>query len=315
MNALKDFLLLVRWKNLLFIALTQLLFFYGVAHPVLAGTQHLTRELNLLFWVLCISSVLIAAAGYIINDYFDLNIDLVNKPTRMVVDKGVSRRWAIFLHFVFSVTGILMGFYIGLQNGNWLIGIANTACVLVLWFYSTTFKKRLLVGNILISILTGWVVLVVYFFVVFHQPQNWFERIPVESLQKFLRLALLYSSFAFIITLVREVVKDIEDIEGDRKYGCRTMPIVWGTDFARVFAATWLVILLVLLLVVFFYILQFRMWVPAFYNLLMVLVPAAYCFYLLTKAKATTDYTYLSRWIKGVIFTGILSMLLFKIFG
>ena len=315
MNAIKDFLLLVRWKNLLFIALTQVLFFYGVAHQVLAGTQHITRELNILFWVLCISSVLIAAAGYIINDYFDLNIDLVNKPARMVVDKGISRRWAIFLHLVFSVAGILLGFYIGLENGNWLIGIANTACVFVLWFYSTSFKKRLLIGNILISVLTGWTVLVVYFFVVFHHPQNWFELIPVEMLQKFLRLAILYSSFAFIITLIREVVKDIEDVEGDRKYGCRTMPIVWGTDFSRIFAATWLVILLVLLLVVLFYILQFGMWIPAAYNLVMVVVPAFYCFYLLLKAKSTADYARLSSWIKAVIFTGILSMLLFKIFG
>jgi 4-hydroxybenzoate polyprenyltransferase len=315
MNALKDFFVLVRWKNLLFIALTQVLFYFGVATPVLENTQHITRELNILFWILCASSVLIAAAGYIINDYFDLNIDLVNKPTRMVVDKGISRRWAIFWHLIFSVAGILMGFYIGLQNGNWLIGIANTACVLVLWFYSTSFKKRLLIGNILISLLTGWTVMVVYFFVVFHQPQNWFERIPVDAMQKFLRLALLYGSFAFVITLVREVVKDIEDVEGDRKYGCRTMPIVWGTDFARIFASTWLVILLVLLLVVLFYVLQFGMWIAAVYNLLLIVVPAAYCFYLLSKAKTTPDYTRLSRWIKAVILTGILSMLLFKIFG
>ena len=291
MQPLADFLRLVRWPNLLFIALTQILFFFGVAEPVLEGTDYLTRELYLLFWVLCASSVLIAAAGYIINDYFDLNIDLVNKPGRMVVDKSISRRWAIFLHLVFSVAGILLGFYIGLQNGNWFIGFANTIVVFVLWFYSTSFKKRLLIGNILISLLTGWTVLIVYFFLIFHRADILNHPLPADLIQKLLRLALLYTAFAFIITLIREVVKDIEDIEGDRRYGCRTMPIVWGTDFARFFAGTWQVFLLALLLVVLFYILQFQMWVPALYNLLLVVVPAAHCLRLLIRARATADYT------------------------
>jgi 4-hydroxybenzoate polyprenyltransferase len=314
MQKLADFFKLIRWPNLLFIGLTQVLFFYCVAQPVLYGGLHMPREDSILFIILCISSVFIAAAGYVINDYFDLNIDLVNKPARMVVDRTISRRWAILFHLFFSVAGILMGFYIGLQNGNWIIGFANTLCVFLLWFYSTSFKKKLLSGNISISLLTAWVVFVVYLLTV-QQRIEVLQVINPGSQQKLLRLALLYSSFAFIITLIREVVKDIEDMEGDAKYGCKTMPIVWGVDFSKVFTTIWMVILISLLIVVMFYVLQFKMWLAASYVFVLIIVPSVYSLYFLMKAKTTADFATLSKWIKAIIFTGILSMIFFKIFG
>lgn len=314
MQKLADFFKLIRWPNLIFIALTQVLFFYCVVQPVMFGDLHMTREFHALFWVLCLSSVFIAAAGYVINDYFDLNIDLVNKPEKMVVDRGISRRWAIFFHMFFSFAGVLMGFYIGLQNGNWVIGFANMGCVFVLWFYSTTFKKRLLTGNILISLLTAWVVFVVYLLTL-HYSIDLMHPVQSGSHQKLLRLAILYSAFAFIITLIREVVKDVEDMDGDAKYGCKTMPIVWGVSFSKVFVSIWLVILLVLLLIVLIYILQFKMWVAVAYNLLLIIVPAAYVMSLLLRANKTADFTRLSKWIKAIIFTGIVSMILFKFFA
>lgn len=315
MNAMLGFLKLVRWPNLLFILLTQVLFFYGVVEPVLFNGIYMPREFRILFYLLCLASILIAAAGYIINDYFDLNIDLVNKPSRMVVDKTVSRRWAIFLHMFFSMSGILISFYIGLQSNNWFIGFANIVCVVVLWFYSTTFKKKLLSGNILISMLTAWTVLVVYFFAHNYMGGLFREQTTEATSHKLLRLALLYTSFAFIITLIREVVKDVEDMEGDRKYGCRTMPIVWGVEFSKVFVSIWMIILLALLLIVLFYILQFSMWVPAAYNFLLIIVPAAYALFLLMKSKTSLEFGRLSTWLKVVIFTGILSMIFFKFFG
>ena len=315
MKKFADFFKLIRWPNLVFIALTQVLFFFCVVQPTLYGSElHMPREDGSLFIILCLSSVFIAAAGYVINDYFDLNIDLVNKPSRMVVDRSISRRWAIFFHLFFSLAGILMGFYIGLQNGNWIIGFANILCVFLLWFYSTTFKKRLLIGNIIISLLTAWVVFVVYLLTV-HQQIDLMHLVHDGAKQKLLRLAILYSSFAFIITLIREVVKDIEDMDGDARYGCKTMPIVWGVEFSKVFATIWLLILLVLLLVVLFYVLQFGMWIAASYSLVLILLPVAYCMYLLFKANTTKDFARLSKWIKAVIFTGILSMILFKFFG
>ena len=121
-----------------------------------------------------------------------------------------------------------MGFYIGLENGNWFIGMAHTSVAILLWIYSTSFKKKLVIGNLLISLLTAWSLMVVYFYIVFNTDLADVSSSHVALLQKLFRIALLYTAFAFLITYIREIVKDMEDIEGDRKYGCHTMPIVWG---------------------------------------------------------------------------------------
>ncbi|WP_431216629.1 UbiA family prenyltransferase [Puia sp. P3] len=159
------FFRLVRWPNLVFIFLTQTLFYFRVLQPCFAtryvGHSH-WQLTPLLFYLLAASSVLIAAAGYIINDYFDLNIDRVNKPDKLVVDKIIKRRWTIIWHWILSGLGVLLGFYVSWKLRNPIVGLGNMGCVILLWFYSTTFKRRLLIGNVIISLLTAWVVLVLY---------------------------------------------------------------------------------------------------------------------------------------------------------
>jgi 4-hydroxybenzoate polyprenyltransferase len=259
--------------------------------------------------------VLIAAAGYIINDYFDLNIDTINKPDKLVVDHGISRRWAMFFHFIFSIAGILMGFYIGLENGNWLIGFANTGVAILLWIYSTSFKKRAVVGNTLIALLTSWTIMVIYFFVVFKEPIEEQSMLYTLAVQKLFRITLLYASFAFLVTFIREVIKDMEDIEGDRRYGCKTMPIIWGVSATKFIVSIFIVLLLALMFLALVYILQYKMFIPAAYHLICILIPAAYTFQLLQKANTSVDFGKISRWIKIVILFGILSMIFFRIFA
>jgi 4-hydroxybenzoate polyprenyltransferase len=315
MKPFLQFFQLIRWPNLLFIALTQYFFFFAIAEPVLSPVLFFNRESVILFYFLCFSSVLIAAAGYIINDYFDINIDIVNKPERLVVDNGISRRWAMFFHFIFSLAGILMGFYIGLENGNWFIGIAHTSVAILLWIYSTSFKKKAVVGNLLIALLTAWSLMVVYFYIVFNTGLSDLSSAHLELLQKLFRIALLYAAFAFIITYIREIVKDMEDVEGDRKYGCRTMPIVWGIQVSKIVATLSMVVLMALMLLALLYILQYNMWWPALYHTVCIIIPAAYTFYLLQKAQTGPDFSTVSRWIKIIMLAGILSMLLFKLFS
>src|ERR1017187_5104664 len=165
MKLLGAFFRLIRWPNLFFIALTQFLFYYCILLPSFHNAQSVEYG-NILqpvpFFLLCLSSVLIAAAGYIINDYFDLNIDRVNKPEKIVVEKLIKRRWTIVWHWVLSGIGVLLGFYVSWELRNIFVGLANLFCVLLLWFYSTTFKRKLLIGNILIALLTSWVILVLY---------------------------------------------------------------------------------------------------------------------------------------------------------
>jgi 4-hydroxybenzoate polyprenyltransferase len=135
-----------------------------------------------------------------------------------------------------------------------------------------------------------------------------------QVLSRIFKFAILYAGFAFILSLVREVVKDIEDMEGDASYKCRTMPIVWGVDVSKVFAGTWLVVLILSMAILQFYVLQYKWWWVVVYSVLFVILPLLYILRNLYRARAQEDFHELSGDIKLVMFTGILSMALFLIF-
>ncbi len=160
MNLFAAFFSLIRWLNLVFIALTQILFYYFIIPFVYRGVyvDNAPALSSLHFFLILIASVCIAAAGNIINDYFDLNIDLVNKPSKVIIEKYIKRRWAIVLHMLLSLTGFFLSFYVGYKINNFYIPFFNLLAIGSLWVYSTTLKKQLLVGNILISLLTTWVI-------------------------------------------------------------------------------------------------------------------------------------------------------------
>jgi 4-hydroxybenzoate polyprenyltransferase len=313
MKLISAFLRLIRWPNLVFIALTQCLFYYCFIYS-LSSTYEISLK-PAYFGLLVVGSVLIAAAGYIINDYFDLNIDKINKPDKIVVEKLIRRRWAIVWHMVLTCAGVALSFYIGYKMNNWLLAFMNLLSAVLLWFYSTTFKKELLIGNVIISLLTSWVVLVLYFcelrfFYVFMNESYEYK----QYIKQLFKVAVLYGGFAFIISLVREVVKDMEDIRGDVRYGCNTMPIVWGVPASKIFVATWLVVLICALGIVQFYLLQLHWWWSAVYCLFLTIIPLLVIFQNLYKARRQEDYHKLSTQIKLVMLSGILSMVFFKLY-
>lgn len=313
MKLLQAFLRLIRWQNLVFIVLTQLLFYYCIELPAYHA-QSINNAWFLtpvLFVWLSIASVLIAAAGYIINDYFDLNIDQVNKPDAIVIQKIIKRRWAIFWHLCFSVMGVVITLYVSWKIGNWVLAPVNFACVFVLLFYSTTFKKKFLIGNVIISLLTAWVVFVLYFS---ELDLVTITREPLyhTALNKIFKLAVLYGGFAFVISLIREVVKDMEDMQGDEKFGCRTLPIVWGIPASKVFAGVWLIVLILAVFAMLIYAMMIGWYLAALYALLLIAVPLIKILRDLFNAINTRQFHKISNWIKMVMLTGIVSMVFFK---
>lgn len=309
MNLVGAFIKMIRLPNLFFIVLTQVLFHTAILDTILLplGTRPSIDGWN--FILLVVSSVLIAAAGYIINDYFDINIDQINKPTANVVDKIVSRRWAMAWHFVLSGFGILLSAWVAWRTGLWYILLGNFICVLLLFGYSVSLKRKLLSGNILISLLTAWVILVIGL-AEFTSPVFTNLKI-VEASGKIIRISLLYAGFAFISSLIREAIKDIEDLQGDERYGCRTMPIVWGINAAKVYIAVWLVVILALLVILQVYVARFEWWWAMVYSIVFIIGPFVLIFLQLYKAKDQKDYHRLSNWTKLVMLTGILSMIFF----
>ncbi|MES1218665.1 MAG: geranylgeranylglycerol-phosphate geranylgeranyltransferase [Bacteroidota bacterium] len=313
MRLIAAFLRMIRLPNLLFIALTQVLFYECIVRTILDPLQIAPALGRTSLFFIILASVFIAAAGYIINDYFDINIDQVNKPAKNVVDAVVSRRWAMLWHMIISGAGVLFSLYVFLRSGIWFIPLANLLCVFILFVYSLSLKRKLLSGNILISLLTAWVIMILFLAELKFTGNN-VTKEALDASHKIIRLGLLYSAFAFIISLIREAIKDMEDIEGDRKYGCKTMPIAWGINAAKIYVAVWLVVLLALVIISQVYVSQFSWWWPNTYSTVFIIVPLGYIFLKLFSASAAGDFHKLSSITKLVMLTGILSMIFFRFY-
>lgn len=272
--SLFGFLKLTRFWNLTIIAFAQ----YFTA-MFLVGFAKI-YDLRLL--ILVVSTMIIAAAGYIINDYYDVKIDLINKPERVVIGKQIARRYAILFHTVLSVIGIALGFLL-----SWKIGVINFFSVFLLWLYSNNLKRQPFVGNFVVALLTSISIYLVNTLYAMHQP-----------------LIAIYSIFAFAMTLIREIVKDMEDLKGDNTFGCKTLPIVWGTRKTKFLIYS----LMIIFLGVAVFINQLYRQLPVFYFFIFLFAPLVFLLVRLVRADTKKDFYYLSQWCKVIMLLGIISM-------
>ncbi|MFB6454410.1 geranylgeranylglycerol-phosphate geranylgeranyltransferase [Chitinophaga sp. Hz27] len=306
------FFKLIRYPNLLYIALTQFLLQYCVVAPVMHSYGEEPSLSVGQFILLCLSTVFVAAAGYIINDYFDINIDIINKPDRMILDKVISRRWAMAWHTILNMAGVSLGFIVAWGTGQIYLGFIQVICSLLLWFYSTSFKRQALIGNVVTSLLTALAVVVVGFYE--KQIYHSIEAIMSPVGRKLIQIIGVYALFAFIISMVREIVKDLEDMIGDSKDGCRTIPIIWGVLSAKRFCNILLLALQVTIILVEIRVWMFGWYLAIAYLVLFVQLPCIYIYAKLKAANNAAQYHKVSSLVKLLMLTGILSMIFFKIF-
>ena len=303
MVKLLDFFKLIRWKNLVIVALTQYLIRYTLLIPFV---DFLSLN-DMQFLLLVISTVLVAAAGYIINDYFDIQVDQLNKR-KIIVGNSIKRREAMALHFIFSGLGIGIGFYLGHKIGMWNLGFINLFSASALWLYSTHFKRNYLSGNLLISLLSALVLIIVALYDIL--PAS--EQNDINAIVVF-KIICIYAAFAFITTLIREIVKDLEDLEGDQKMGYETYAIVSGKKKAKNIVQT--LSLLTILGVACILYSQFQADLYSFlYVLFFVEFPFLYFVWKLKNAEKSADFHSLSILIKIIMLSGTLSMLVFALF-
>lgn len=302
MVKLFDFFRLVRWKNLLIIALTQYLIRYTLLIPFV---DFLSLD-NIQFMLLVASTILVAAAGYIINDYFDIQVDQLNNR-KVIIGNSIKRREAMALHFIFSGIGVGLGFYLGWQVGMWNLGFINLFSASALWFYSTHFKRNYLSGNLLISLLSALVLLIVALYDILPAA----ELNDINALMVF-KIICIYAVFAFITTFIREIVKDLEDLDGDKKMGYQTYAIITGVEKAKSVIQT--LSLATITGIAWILYSQFQTDIYSFlYVLIFVEAPFIFFLWKIKKAKSSIDFHASSSWIKIIMLTGTLSMLVFSL--
>lgn len=302
------FFKLIRWQNLLLIALAQVLIKYALLDPFKEtyGVETALTPIGMV--VLVLATLCIAAAGYIINDIQDVEADLINKPENVVIDKHISEKSATNLFITFNVIGVALGYYLAYsinQTGFFALFVIISG---LLYLYSTFLKQLLIIGNVVISILVGFSLIMVALFDLLPMITDTNREIQVF----FLELILDYAIFAFMINLLREFVKSLEDVEGDHKVGVQSLPIVLGRE-----RATKLIFLLSLIptLLVIFYVSSylFKQTLVVGYFLALIVAPLIYANIKLYSADSKTEYKHISSVLKVVMLTGILSLLLYNL--
>ncbi|MCQ2252867.1 MAG: geranylgeranylglycerol-phosphate geranylgeranyltransferase [Bacteroidales bacterium] len=223
------FLNVIRYKNLIIMAATMALIKYCLVNPILEYAGMEPTFLGLDFAFLAIAVLLIAAGGYVINDYFDAKTDRINRPDEQIVGNSVTRGTATTWHIALSIAGCMMGMMVSYRIGFWQLGLLYPFAVGLLWFYSSAYKGMFLIGNLVVSLLVGLVPLIP----VLYEVRGLIAGIEPGSDESSVTSVLLYDgiafgAFAFVANLIREIVKDMEDVEGDTAQGCHTMPIVMG---------------------------------------------------------------------------------------
>lgn len=272
------------------------------------------------FALLVLATVFVSAGGYIINDYFDVRIDNINKPEHLVIDKGVKRRVAMGAHAVLSFLGVAIGIYLSWKCNILLAGSTLFILSVVgLWYYSTSFKYQFLTGNILVSLLTGMTPFMVVLFevprlIIKYNPQliQQQNKIGAVLTDTILLWAGAYGVAAFALSLIREMIKDMEDVEGDLEYGCRTIPIVLGIRKAKIIVTALIIFFMGGIGYVMFHQYEANDKISFLYFLVLIQFPLLFILFRVFKAKEKKHFHFASILVKIIMLAGICFLLLLK---
>ena len=258
------------------------------------------------YGLLVLSTVLLAAAGYVINNIFDVASDTINKPNDVVIGKGISETRAYNIYFGLNITGVAIGFY--LSNVIMRPGFATIFILIasLLYFYSTTLKQIMLLGNFVVALLLALSVIIIGVFDLF-PATNVDNKAQMASLFSIL---IDYALFAFMINFIREIVKDIEDVNGDYNQGMNTLPIAIGISRAAKIALGFAIIPFILsLLYINKYFMENNLLIVTLYAFAFVLAPLLYFIVKIFGATSQKEFHHLSTVLKLILLFGILSIL------
>ena len=258
------------------------------------------------YCLLVLSTVLLAAAGYVINNIFDVPTDTINKPDNVVVGKGISETTAYNIYIGLNITGVAIGFYLSNVIMRPTFATIFILIASLLYFYATSLKQIMVLGNFVVALLLAISVLII----------GVFDLFPATNMDNQAQMAGLfsilidYALFAFMINFTREIIKDIEDVDGDYNQGMNTLPIAIGINRTAKIALGFAIIPFVLsLLYINQYFFQNNLLITTIYSVIFVLAPLLYFIAKIFTAKNKKDFHHLSTVLKLILFFGILSIL------
>jgi len=298
------FFRLIRLPNLIIVGLTQWLIFQQLFLNNYQTLNISPKLAGFLAPLLFMSTIFITAGGYIINDLFDQGIDALNKPNKRIVGRKITSQIATWLYVLFSMLAFFLFFYICLKGKFIQYFFIYPGILFLLVAYSYRLKKMPLVGNLLIAFLCAAVPGLVWLFEwdVFLELQR---NAPTLA-RRISGTMIWYMCFAFLGTLYREIVKDIEDQKGDARFGLRTIPVIYGESQARVLAFFTGGLLFILLLIQFVYLNNYFSQYLLVFALLGVFIPLGISFQRLASAKNKRHYWIVSQIIKVILLNGVL---------
>lgn len=301
---------LVRWGNLLFLGALVWVMEKWVAVPILNAAAYGEQMPWYILLLLEIAVILIAAGGYVINDYFDVKIDRINRPDAVIVTRTISKPAAMRMSICLSAAGAACGILEAILLRSMTIGILFVIVPGLLWFYSSSYKRLFMIGNLTIALLAAVTPMLVAITNVAILQLRFETILPYISLPHDLYAWLGgFALFAFLLTWIREIIKDMQDQMGDRELECHSMPVVWGDLWTKVFVTALIILTLAIIGHIWYRLLPFPIgWtsLSTRYIALGIVVPLLSAIWLLWSAKIPSDYKSCQQVIKFAMLIGML---------
>ncbi len=303
---------LIRWKNLVFLFLTLFLMQTSVVNPILLtfGFDSLLSDLE--FALMLLAVLFLAAGGYVINDYFDVKIDEINKPEQRIVGRMIDRHRAIVIHQVLTAIGVCAGLYLAFLLRSITVGAIYVLIPGLLWFYSASYKRQFFIGNIIVAFNVACSILLVALINVSKLRLCYGDLLFETPILRNIYMWIGgFTLFAFLFTICREIIKDIEDEEGDREMECYTLPIKLGLAKTKYVLYGVLVVMILLLCYVSYSLIPFVGDLSSQYILWGLCVPMLVLGILIMMGKTKRDFAQASQLAKYIMLVGVLYSVVF----
>jgi len=306
------FFKLIRIKNLIFIAFIQFVMRQIVLVPILQVYGFDASSDTNMLYLLIVGTILIAAGGYVLNDYFDVKIDAINHPDNQIVGNRITRSKAMMIHQILTGLGVACGILLAIWSKSFTLAFIFIVVPGLLWFYSASYKRQFITGNLVVAFIAALTVLVVGITELAAMQKVYGKLIfetPIPG--QFYGWVGGFALFSFLCTWIREIIKDMEDEKGDREMECRTMPIKWGMNKTKLFLYALISITVAGIYIVNEYFIVFPGSLTLRYITFGITMPFIALIYLISTGKNAADFHQASTLSKVIMLVGVLYSFMF----